>query len=206
MHISWLGFSCFKIQTKESIIITDPYSDKSGLKMPKLKADIVLVSDRKNELANNIERLSGENLLIDRAGEYEIKQNLFYSIPAGEGDQNKNLIFHISSENMTIGFLGLLNHSLSNEQLEIMEGVDILFLPVSSLTSERRTKIISQIEPRIVIPMYYKLPKAKMKLEAVETFAKEMGQKKIEFLDKIVLKRKDLPQDETRIVFLKSLN
>jgi len=206
MHISWLGFSCFKIQTKESIIITDPYNDNSGWKMPKLKADIVLVSDRKNELVNNVERLSGEHLLINQAGEYEIKQNLFYAIPAGEADQNKNLIFHLSSEGMTIGFLGLLNHSLSNEQLETMEGADILFLPVSSLTSERRTKIISQIEPRIVIPMYYKLPKIKMKLEAVETFAKEMGQKKIEYLDKIVLKQKDLPQEETRIIFLKALN
>jgi L-ascorbate metabolism protein UlaG (beta-lactamase superfamily) len=206
MHISWLGFSCFKIQTKENIIITDPYSDKSGLKMPKLKADIILVSDRQNELCNNVDRLSGENFLINQAGEYEIKENLFYAIPAGEADQNKNLIFQAESEGMTIGFLGLLNHSLSNEQLETIEGVDILFLPVSSLTSERRTKIISQIEPRIVIPMYYQLPKTKIKLESIEKFAKEMGQKKIEFLDKIVLKKKDLPQEETRVIFLKALN
>lgn len=205
MHISWLGFSCFKIQTKENIIITDPYTDKAGLKMPKLKADIVLISDRENEICNNVDRLSGEHFLINQAGEYEIKENLIYAIPAGEADQNKNLIYHIESENMTIGFLGLLNHSLSNEQLETMEGVDILFLPVSSLTSERRTKIISQIEPRIVIPMYYQLPKTKIKLESVEKFAKEMGQKKIEFLDKIILKKKDLPQEETRIAFLKAL-
>lgn len=206
MHISWLGFSCFKIQTKESVIITDPYSDNSGLKMPKLKADIILASDRQNELINNVERLSGDHFLINQAGEYEIKENIFYAMAAGEADQNKNLIFCINSEGMTLGFLGLLNHSLSNEQLEVMEGVDILFLPVSSLTSERRTKIISQIEPRIVIPMYYKLPKVKIKLDEVDTFAKEMGQKKIEYLDKVVLKPKDLPQDETRIIFLKALN
>lgn len=202
MHIYWLGLSCFKIQSKENIIITDPYNDKVGLNMPKLKTDIVVLSDPKDNNINNVQRLSGEHFLIDGPGEYEIKQNFVYGLKAGELDQTSSYIYRLEAEDISVGFLGLLNHSLTNEQLEVMEDVDVLLLPVSSLNSERRTKIISQIEPRIVIPMYYQTPKVKLKLEAVEKFAKEMGIKKIESEDKIILKAKDLPQEETKVVFL----
>ncbi|MFA6027512.1 MAG: MBL fold metallo-hydrolase [Patescibacteria group bacterium] len=206
MHINWLGLSCFKIQTKGNTIITDPYGDKTGLTMPKQKADVVLLSDPKNDNVNNTKRLIGDNFLIDGPGEYELKEDYIYGLKAGETDQTGNFIFRIESEEISLGFLGVLNHSLTDAQLETMEGVDVLFLPVSSLTSERRTKIISQIEPRIVIPMYHHIPKLKLKLENVEKFAKEMGIKNIEAQDKLILKKKDLPQEETKVIFLKNSN
>lgn len=202
MHINWLGVSCFKIQSKENVIITDPYADKVGITMPKLKSDIIILSDPDNSNINNINRLSGEPFLINGPGEYEIKQNFIYGIKAGDTDQTGNYIYRLEAEDMSLGFLGLLNHSLTNEQLEIMEDVDVLLLPISSLNPERRTKIISQIEPRVVIPMYYQTPKIKIKLETVEKFAKEMGIKKIVSEEKIILKAKDLPQEETKVIFL----
>lgn len=203
MYINWLGLSCFKLQTKGNIIITDPFSDKVGITMPKLKADVVILSEPGNENVSDVKRLSGDNFLIDGPGEYELKEDYIYGLKAGELDQTANYIFRLESEEIALGFLGELNHSLTDEQLETMEGVDVLFLPVGSLTAERRTKIISQIEPRIVIPMYYHLPKLKLKLESAEKFAKEMGIKNIEPQEKLILKKKDLPQEETKVIFLK---
>ena len=206
MHINWLGFSSFKIQNKENIIITDPYADKIGLKMPKLKGDIVVLSDPKNDDINNSPRISGDPFLIDKAGEYELKQTFIYGIRAGDKDQSHSMVYSIATNDLSVGFLGLLNHSLTDEQLKVLEGVDVLLLPVTSLTSERRTKIISQIEPRIIIPMYYKTPKVKPKLEGIEKFSKEMGIKKIDYQDKVILKAKDLPQDQNNVIFLKPTN
>ena len=50
--------------------------------------------------------------------------------------------------------------------------------------------------------MHYRLPELKIKLAAVEDFLKEYGASKGERMDKLTMKRKDLPQGETRVVVL----
>ena len=103
-----------------------------------------------------------------------------------------------------LGDLG--QKELTPEQLEKIGDIDILMIPVGgnyTIGSEEATKIISQIEPRIVIPMHYDLPKLKVKLEGVEKFLKAMGVKSLEPLPKFSVKKKDLPEEETRVVLLK---
>ena len=56
-------------------------------------------------------------------------------------------------------------------------------------------EIINQVEPRIVIPMHYKISGLNIKLNGVEDFLKEMGISKKETFDKLTLKKKDLPQE-----------
>jgi len=196
MQIQWTGLSSFRIETKNSVIITDPFDDSFGITMPKFKADIVLVSDKDNKIANNTKRLSGDFMLIDSPGEYEIKQSFVYGVAA------PNTIFTIEDEGMSLAFLGPLDTGLSNGQLEAIEGVDILLLPVGTLSKEQRTTLISQVEPRIVIPYLYKQPKAKMELEPLETFLKEFGVKSAEPQEKFSIKKKDLSQEETTVIVL----
>ncbi len=196
MQIQWLGLSCFRIQTKNSVVITDPYSDSTGLTMPKLKADITLVSDTTNKAANNIKRLSGDPFLIDGPGEYEVQGTFIYGIPM------KNTIYLIEDEGIKLVFLGHLDKALTDKELAKMEGADILLLPVGSLSKEFRTINISQIEPRVIIPYLYKQPKIKLKLDGVDVFLKEMGVKEAQPLDKYTIKAKDLPQDKTIVTIL----
>ena len=132
MNITWLGMSCFKIQTKDATIIIDPYSDKCGLTMVKNKADIALVTNRENDCANNVQRLIGDNFIIDGPGEYEKNQVFVQGLNAGAKEQVNDTIYFIEAEDITLGHLGALNHALSNSQLETMEGVDILMLPLTS--------------------------------------------------------------------------
>jgi hypothetical protein len=51
--------------------------------------------------------------------------------------------------------------------------------------------------------MHYHLPKLKIKLDGVDKFLKEMGKKSIEPQPKLLIKKKDLPAEETNIVVLK---
>lgn len=196
MQIQWTGLSSFRIETKNSVIITDPFDDSLGVVMPKLKADIVLVSDKTNKIANNIKRLMGDFRLIDLPGEYEIKQSFVYGVAA------PNTLFTIEDEGMSLAFLGALDTGLTNEQLEAIEGVDILLLPVGTLSKEQRTTLTSQVEPRIVIPYLYKQPKVKLALEPLETFLKEFGVKTVSPQEKYTIKKKDLPQAETTVIVL----
>jgi len=219
MQIKWFGQSCFKIQTKhqneETFIITDPYCNNYGLKLPRLSADIVTVSHEHKDHNNYsaIKKIKGkkEPFLINGPGEYEISNVFIYGIPSfhdnSQGkDRGQNMIYIIKAENIVIGHLGDLGQKeLTPKQLEIMNSIDILLIPVGgkyTIDAKESTKIISQIEPRIVIPMHYKIPNLKLDIDKVDKFIKEMGGQS-ETEDKLKISRKNLPSDETKIIILK---
>jgi L-ascorbate metabolism protein UlaG (beta-lactamase superfamily) len=223
MLLKWFGQSCFRIQAKtprgDTFIVTDPYSNKYGLKKPRLTADILTVSHEHEDHAD-IKSVKGtshnpEPFLIKGPGEYEVNNIFIYGIPSWhDNEQGKqrgpNTIYVFSIENMTLAHLGDLGQKeLTAEQLEYVEEVDILLIPVGgtfTLNAKEASNIISQIEPRIVIPMHYHLPGLKIgggkKIDGVDKFIKEFGNKKEE-LDKLRISKKDLPQEETKLIVLK---
>ena len=200
MQITYLGLNCFKIQTKNSLVVTDPYSDKTGLNMPRFKAEIVTISDSNNISANNQKAIIGQPFVINGTGEYEHAETFIYGL---EGNGQNNTIYIIEAEGVFIAHLGFLEKELTDKQLEGLKQVDILFLPSTGLSSDKVSKIIGQIEPRIVIPMNYKIPKLKTKAESLDKITKTLGAKETESLDKLKISKKDLPQEETRTYVLK---
>ena len=212
MQIQWLGQSHFKIQTKnngqEVIIAMDPYDESIGLKPSKYQADIVTVSHGHSD-HNNIESIKGEPFVITEPGEYETKGVFIYGIPGfhddKQGKEKGNIvIYKIHSEDMNIVHLSDLGCELTDEQLEKIGDVDVLFAPVGggpTIDAKKANDIVSAIEPRIVIPMHYNLPGLKIKLNSVEDFAKVSGLP-LEKTDKLKINKKDLPQNETKIVQL----
>ncbi|MDD5567070.1 MAG: MBL fold metallo-hydrolase [Patescibacteria group bacterium] len=210
MYLSWLGLNCFKIQTKDSVIITDPFQDQTGLKMPRLQAELVLVTEPENSQFNNIQRLSGEPFIITGPGEYEIKQIFIRGLADQLNGQplqpGFKTLYFFEIEKIAFGHLGAIDHLLTDTQLEIFEDVDVLLVPIGgnpSLTAEKAAEVISQIEPRIVIPMYYKTPGLKVNLQPLQKFLTVMGIKTPEESSRLKLTRNELPQDETRTIILK---
>lgn len=210
MIINWLGNSAFKIQDKEVVMAIDPFSDKIGLKMPKFQADIVLIT-HDHEDHNNPEAIKGEPFLIDNPGEYEVKNVFIYGISGfhdnKEGvERGKITMYLLEIEGIKIAHLGDLGqHTLTTEQLELLEGTDILLIPVGgnfTIDGAEAVEIISQIQPRIVIPMHYKIPGLNLKLEGVEKFLKEFGVTSPEKMEKLKINKKDLPQEETKVIIL----
>jgi len=212
MYITWLGQSCFKLQDKIGsdgvTLVTDPYSDDIGLKMPRFEADIVTVSHSHHD-HNNIGALRGNPFIIDTAGEYETKGVFVEGVEAwhdaAEGkERGKNIIYRIEMEDISITHLGDLGHILDAKQLEKLEGTDILLIPVGgkyTINAAKAVEVISQIEPRIVIPMHYKVPGLKIDLDGVEKFIKELGLKPRQE-EKLKILKKDLPQEDMELVVL----
>jgi len=212
MYITWLGHSCFKIQEKSgndgATLITDPFSKELGLKVPHFEADIVTISHDHDD-HNNKEALRGEPFIINTAGEYDIK-NIFIEGVESFHDNNKgdvkgnNIIYRIDIDNISVTHLGDLGHTLDSKQLEILAGTDILLIPVGgkfTLDAKKAVEVVSQIEPRIVIPMHYKVSGLKVDLDGVEKFIKEIGltPRKEE---KLKISKKDLPQEDMELVIL----
>jgi len=209
MHIYWLGEGCFKFQSGETTVVIDPYPKDIGLKPPRTKADIAIMSNPKS---NGIESVSGDYFLINGPGEYEVKGVFVYGVGLdsvsennGKKGEETTTIYRIEAENISVAHLDGLNKSLNNRELEKLENVDVLIIPVGGgdvLVAKKAVEIINQVEPRVVIPMKYKLPKLKRKYDPVDNFLKEMHATKIKPLSKYIVKKKDLPQDKTDIILL----
>jgi L-ascorbate metabolism protein UlaG (beta-lactamase superfamily) len=71
-----------------------------------------------------------------------------------------------------------------------------------TISAKEAVKIMSQIEPRIIIPMHFQIPKLKMKLDGLDKFLKTMGIKSITPEQKLSIKKKDLSAEEAKIIVL----
>jgi len=216
MQVIWKGQSFFQIliqRGKESVvkIAIDPYDEQIGLKPPTLEADILLIS-HSHYNHNNIKAVSGNPFIIEGPGEYEIKGIFIQGISSFHDnvqgkERGENTIYTLESEGIKICHLGDLGQKeLTDEQLEKIGAIDILMIPVGgiyTISAKEAAKIISQVEPKIVIPMHYHIPKLKIKLEGLDKFLKMMGVKAPEVSKKLSVSQRNLPTDGTKIIVLK---
>ena len=208
MNITFLGINCFKIQSKNVTIITDPFGKETGLKPVRAKADIITVS--KGDSAHNYTNgIQGSPFIINRAGEYEVKAVFIQGLTSQSPDsKEENIVYLIEIEGIRFLHLGDLAVPLSGEARDKFDGIDVLIAPVGGkdiLKIDKTAKLINQIEPRVVIPMHYKLPGVKEKLAPLSKFCEEMGVSEKNKLEKLSLKKKDLPSEETEVHILKQV-
>lgn len=215
MVITWYGQSCFKIQAGETVLTIDPFDKSIGLTPPRFRADILAITHNHYD-HNNKESINGEPFLIDGPGEYEIKGLEILGIESfhdnAEGaKRGKNTIYKIVMDEIRLCHLGDLGQEkLTDKQLQTLGEIDILMIPVGgkyTIAASESIVIINQIEPRIVIPMHYKIPGLKIDIASLSEFLKEFGNKEARPEEKLTLKKKDLPQEEeTKLVVLKLAN
>ena len=216
MKITWYGQSLFEIiarpkQNDEIKIVIDPFDESLGLRVPKLEANILLVSHGHYDHAN-VKAVSGNPFLIDGPGEYEVKGVYIKGIPAFHDnssgkERGRVTIFTIETEEIKVCHLSDFGQKeLTEQQLEEIGEVNILMIPVGEVYTigpKEASTIINQIEPQIVIPMHYKIPKLKEKLWELEKFLKVMGIKNPEYSSKLSIKKKDLVEEKTQVIILK---
>jgi len=236
MQIIWYGHSFFQILTQKSKkktikIAIDPFDEKIGLKPPLVEADILLITHSHPD-HNNAQTVKDSPFLISGPGEYEIGGVFIKGVPAfhddeGGKERGEVTIYTIESEDLKICHLSDFGQKeLTEEQLESIGDIDILMIPIGgvyTISAKEAAKIVSQIEPKIVIPMHYQIPKLKIhpvksretgisskmksfngvKLEGVEGFLRAMGVKSPEVLKKFSIQEKSLPAEGTKIIIMK---
>ena len=196
MEIRYLGHSSFRIRSQEGTIITDPYGSETGLKLPKIKADIVTVS-HKHSNHNCSDLVADQPFVIHAPGEYEIQDISVFGIPSS----HKNIIYLIEAEGEGIKLchLGNLNNQLEKETLNKVNSPDILFIPVGgsdTIGPKEAIKVIRQIEPKIVIPMHYQDEGL-----GVKEFLKALDIKATP-IPKLIVKKADLIFEGEKVVVL----
>ncbi|MEO0102237.1 MAG: MBL fold metallo-hydrolase [candidate division WOR-3 bacterium] len=203
MKIKFLGHSAFLITGAGKKIITDPY--KSGAfgslnyKPIKESADIVTISHEHDD-HNYLGEIKGNPKIIRGEGEREIngvkiKGVATYHDPVKGKERGKNTIFLLEVEGMRLAHLGDLGESLNEEVLREIGEVDILLLPVGgyfTISATEATKIMTELKPKITIPMHYKTSACDFPISPVDDFLG--GKKNCRFLEKseVEIKKEDL--------------
>ena len=201
MHISWLGQTCIKLQTKnldkDVTIVLDAYKPKKGEFPRSFSPDVALFSAG----TDNAATLSQNPFILNSLGEVEVKNIMIYALPDSEG----NIIYKLNGEGMTLVHLGKLKKTLSNAEMEKILSPDILFIPVGGganyLDAKAAAALATALEPRIIIPLAHKCdtdPDA----APISAFIKELGLKPEITEKKVIIKKKDLPQEETKLIIL----
>jgi L-ascorbate metabolism protein UlaG (beta-lactamase superfamily) len=206
MEITWLGHSCFQLRGKNVVLITDPFSPQQDpilgdlSKRVKLNASIVTVSHN-HPGHNYAQGIGGNPRVVNAPGEYEISDVLITGVASYHDEKRgqvhgRNTIYIIHMDELVICHLGDLGHPLHEEQMEEVADADVLLLPIggsNSITASQAAEIISQVEPRIVIPMHYQPPTPDTQPNPLDKFCKEMGIEKIDSQPKLNVTKNSLP-------------
>lgn len=183
MKIKWLGHSCFKIISEKGIeMVTDPFDNTVGYKVPNVTADIVTVSHDHFD-HNFTEAIEGNFEIVNKIGDFYIRDINIRGISSHhdkfEGKKRgENIIFTFNVDGMKVCHLGDLGHLLDDREIAEIGGVDVLLIPVGgnfTIDAEEAFKVMKQLDPRIVIPMHFKTRAINFPIDTVDTFLKKVG-------------------------------
>ncbi|HER23799.1 MAG TPA: MBL fold metallo-hydrolase [Candidatus Atribacteria bacterium] len=178
MKIKWLGHSSFLIESERGIkIITDPFDETLGYKLPRIKANIVTVSHEHFD-HNYVRGVKGRPVVFKGAVRRESHKMEFRGILSFHdgvygGKRGLNTIFIIKADGLCLCHLGDLGHILNSDKLKDIGKIDILFIPVGGLYTidgSQADQIIDTIKPRIAIPMHYKTKAINFSIDPVDGF------------------------------------
>jgi L-ascorbate metabolism protein UlaG (beta-lactamase superfamily) len=188
--VSWLGQSCFVLETTAGTrVVMDPIPKGLGYDLPGgLKADVVTISHEHQD-HNNVGLLVNKprilrGLTSDKKGWTKIDQKVkevtirsvgVYHDDAMGAERGLNTVFVFELGGLRIVHLGDLGHLLTDEQLSAIGSVDVLLIPVGgvfTIDGRQATRVVDQLRPRLtVIPMHYKTDVLTIKqLEGVDDF------------------------------------
>jgi len=210
MEITWYGHSCFRLTERSmATVVTDPYDNASiGYDVLKLKADIVTVSHDASG-HNYTKAVKGTSHVITGPGEFEIGGVFITAVQTNgqskkDNDDPRNTLYVFDYDGLTVAHLGDLNKVPTQTQVEALGSVNVALVPVGGgggLNAAKAAEVISLLEPNIVIPMHYATPDAKLKLDSLDKFLKEMGLGTTDQQPSLKVTRTGLPQ-ETHVVVL----
>lgn len=155
MEIQYCGGNCIKIITKKATLIIDDNLADLGKKAVTKSEDISIFTGEHGQALGR--------LTVDQPGEYEVSDVSIAGVAArahtDEENTNNATMFKIVADDVKVAVVGHIYPSLSEEQLEALGMVDLLFVPVGghgfTLDTTGALQVIKKIEPKLVIPTNY---------------------------------------------------
>lgn len=203
MELVWIGHSCFRLRGRSVTIITDPCSGSSGYTLGPQLADLVTVSNE-HPHHNAVSEVGGEPAVLNGPGEYEVKGVIVTGVRTNQAgaqkDAVRNTAYIITIDDVTVCHLGDVANMPPAEQVELMKEAEVLLIPVGggcTIGAAEAVEMISQVEPKLVVPMHYATSASKVDLDGIDRFLREMGLTHVEPQARLNITRGSLPDEPT---------
>ena len=185
MDIAWIGHAAFRLRGRDVAVVTDPCPASTGFHLNRPQADVVTVSNSAPGYAW-VEGVAGSPRKLDAPGEFEIRNILLTGVPTSLPQRQgatggRNLAFVIKIDDVVIAHLGDLGALPGAAQIEELSQVHVVLIPIGGrehMDAPLAAQIISALEPRLVIPMLYRVGPETEPLDNLDPFLKEMGAEK----------------------------
>lgn len=181
MDLQYFGANSLKFTTKKSVIVVDPQSDITKLKVDLKKVNTLLATQEVFVPTTGTD----EVFVVSSPGEYEFEDYSLKGIPAqahtaASGDKSAT-VYRLTAHDTRILIVGHIDSKLTDEQLESFGIIDVLIVPVGgngyTLDAVGAASVVRAVEPKLVIPVHcsddglsYDVPQ-----QALELFIKELG-------------------------------
>ncbi len=198
MVINFYGEGCFKVQSGEFTLLTDPFEKNTGLTPPRLKSNLILKT--LVPFPPEVFWYENDSKEIVGAGEYNIGEITIKGFFLAEESTEKysKIIYLADIEGCRLCFLGHLSVIPEPSVLEFLEGIDILFIPAGGkpfLEQKLAIKLLRQLEPKIIIPSFFKIASLKRQSDDIKEFLQEFNgpkDKEIKRQDKFSIRQSGL--------------
>ena len=183
MKIKWLGHACFLFTSEDGTkVLTDPFDDHVGYKLPEVEADIVTTSHDHYD-HNAVDVVKGNFTHIKQPGTFEEKGIKITGISTFHDDaqgskRGSNIIYVYEIDGIRICHCGDLGHLLSREQIDKIGEIDVLLLPIGgvyTINAAQACEVMESLNPVLTIPMHFQTPVLKFPLGTVDEFIAAAG-------------------------------
>lgn len=199
MEITYHGGNCLRIIAKKSTLVVDDNLAELGLKTITKPDDITLIT------SDHLKATKNGRLVVAQPGEYEVSDISVQGVAArGSMDDpgtNQATMYKITADDITVLVLGHVFAEITDEELEELGHIDVLFVPVGgtgyTLDGVDALKLVKKIEPKVVVPTHYsdKALKYEVAQESLEDGIKGLAMEPSQTLPKLKLKPADIPEN-----------
>ena len=208
MDVQYFGANCVVISTGKARVVVDDNLAELGGKSVTKQGDIALFTS-----AHGTPKQEAK-IVVDSPGEYEASDVSIYGIPMrahiDEQGQKNATSYKIVAQDLKILVLGHVHPELSESELERIGTVDVLITPVGgngfTLDPVGATTLAKEIEPKLIVPVYYddstlKLP---MPAQTLDQALQGLGMEPRERTSKLKLKSADFGETMQLVVLEKA--
>ncbi len=156
MTITWLGHSCFLLESGGFRALLDPFRDVPGLADVETEADAVYCSHGHFDHAytDRVRLTSG------RENPFTVTEIPTFHDGQGGALRGENTVRRFEAGGVSVVHLGDLGHQLTPEQVQAVSPCDVLLLPVGgtyTVDSGEARAVAEAVGPRVIVPMHYRL-------------------------------------------------
>jgi hypothetical protein len=201
MEVTFVGLGCVRLRGRDVQVVIDPIPPDIAPGLSRLTPDIIVRTEGDTDFAA-LRPAEGRSQEVSGPGEFELSGVRIFGLPAG-----RNTIMRVEIDEVRVAAIGRLRRPLTEDEIEALGHVDVLLAPVGgddACTAAEAAKLVSAIEPAIVVPVRYAVPGLPGQYEPVDKFAREMGLVEGSWAPqpKLNLTGSSGSVDETRVVVL----